>query len=106
MRMASLSDRFRLLTIGEDAQRDGFARSVVEGLTARPKRLACRYFYDARGSELFEEICRLPEYYLTRAERSILEAHAGEIASLFSEPVALVELGSGSAVKTRLLIEA
>src|SRR5262249_41149608 len=73
---------------------------------ARRKRLHCRYFYDAEGSRLFEEICALPEYYLTRTERRILRERAAEIARGFPGPVALVELGSGSAVKTRLLIEA
>ena len=54
---------------------------VREGLTAANKRLSCRYFYDAAGSALFEEICELPEYYLTRAEQEILDAHAGEIVA-------------------------
>ncbi len=81
------------------------AADVRAGLTAAPKRLSCRYFYDPVGSELFEEICRLPEYYLTRAEGAILEERAEEIADLFGGKVALVELGSGSAVKTRLLME-
>jgi L-histidine Nalpha-methyltransferase len=83
-----------------------FAREVEQGLTSAPKRLPCRYFYDEYGSRLFEEICALPEYYLTRTERQILQEHADEIAALFNEEMALVELGSGSAAKTRLLIEA
>jgi dimethylhistidine N-methyltransferase len=83
-----------------------FARDVTAGLTARPKRLPCRYFYDVEGSRLFEAICDLPEYYLTRAEREILLERAGAIAALFPDPISLVELGSGSSVKTRLLIEA
>ncbi|HWP35288.1 MAG TPA: L-histidine N(alpha)-methyltransferase [Thermodesulfobacteriota bacterium] len=83
-----------------------FARDVAAGLTRTPKRLPCRYFYDREGSLLFEEICRLPEYYLPRAEREILERRAPEIAALLPAGAALVELGSGSATKTRLLIEA
>jgi L-histidine N-alpha-methyltransferase len=83
-----------------------FGRDVVAGLTASPKRLDCRYFYDAEGSALFEAICELPEYYLTRAETAILRSHAGDIAACFPGDVTLVELGSGSAVKTRLLLEA
>jgi L-histidine N-alpha-methyltransferase len=75
-----------------------------EGLTADPKWLAPKWFYDARGSELFEEITRLPEYYPTRAEREILEARAGEIARLTGART-LVELGSGSSEKTRLLLD-
>ncbi len=78
---------------------------VRRGLTASPKVLAPKYFYDGRGSELFEEITRLPEYYPTRAERAILEARAGEIADL-TEARTLVELGSGSSEKTHLLLGA
>jgi L-histidine N-alpha-methyltransferase len=74
------------------------------GLTAEPKWLAPKWFYDARGSELFEEITRLPEYYPTRAEREILDARAGEIAELTGART-LVELGSGSSEKTRLLLD-
>jgi len=73
------------------------------GLTADPKWLAPKWFYDARGSELFEEITRLPEYYPTRAEREILQARSGEIAQLTGAHT-LVELGSGSSEKTRLLL--
>lgn len=83
-----------------------FGRDVAAGLTACPKRLACRYFYDAEGSVLFDAICQLPEYYLTRAETAILRSHAGDIAACFPGEVTLVELGSGSAVKTRLLLDA
>ncbi len=82
-----------------------FARDVHKGLTASPKQLPCCYFYDGEGALLFEEICAVPEYYLTRAEREILEARADELISRFSVPPMLVELGSGSAAKTRLLID-
>jgi L-histidine Nalpha-methyltransferase len=75
------------------------------GLTATPKWVSPKWFYDAVGSELFEEITRLPEYYPTRAEREILDAHAGSIASATGAR-ALVELGSGSSEKTRLLLSA
>ncbi len=78
---------------------------VRAGLTASPKTLPPKYFYDARGSELFDEITRLPEYYLTRAESSILAERAGEIASQ-SRCESLVELGSGTSAKTRLLLRA
>lgn len=83
-----------------------FAEDVREGLTSTPKRLSCRYFYDEEGSALFEEICELPEYYVTRAEHAILDESAAEIAALFPQEVGLVELGSGNAVKTRLLMQA
>jgi L-histidine Nalpha-methyltransferase len=78
---------------------------VRAGLTATPKSLPPKYFYDARGSELFEQITRLPEYYPTRAERSILTARAAEIADL-TKARSLVELGSGSSDKTHLLLRA
>jgi len=84
---------------------DALRADVRAGLTATPKTLPPKYFYDARGSELFDEITRLPEYYLTRAETAILERHAGEIADL-SECESLVELGSGTSAKTRLLLHA
>jgi L-histidine N-alpha-methyltransferase len=78
---------------------------VTTGLTANPKWLPPRWFYDARGSELFDEITRLPEYYPTRAERAILAERSAEIAHL-TGPKTLVELGSGSSDKTRLLLDA
>jgi L-histidine N-alpha-methyltransferase len=77
---------------------------VLHGLTASPKSLPPKWFYDDRGSELFEQITRLPEYYPTRAERSILVERAGEIAAT-SRADTLVELGAGSAEKTRLLLD-
>ena len=78
---------------------------VLAGLTATPKTLPPRWFYDERGSELFDRITRLVEYYPTRAERAILEARAGEIAATTRAEV-LVELGSGTSEKTRLLLAA
>ena len=84
---------------------DALRADVRAGLTARPRTLPSKYFYDARGSELFDEITRLPEYYLTRAETAILERHAADIAGL-SRCESLVELGSGTSAKTRLLLRA
>ncbi len=81
------------------------ATDVRAGLTSTPKTLPPKYFYDARGSELFDEITRLPEYYPTRTERSILERHVDDIARLTSAET-LVELGSGTSEKTRLLLRA
>ncbi|GLW68184.1 histidine N-alpha-methyltransferase [Kitasatospora phosalacinea] len=78
---------------------------VRDGLTGEPKRLPPKWFYDARGSELFEEITRLPEYYPTRAEREILTTRAADIATT-TRARTLVELGSGSSEKTRLLLDA
>jgi L-histidine Nalpha-methyltransferase len=106
MHSSPADGRFRRITAAAGAIPGDFAADVRAGLTASPKRLECRYFYDAEGSRLFEAICALPEYYLTRTERSILERHAGSIAAACARGAELVELGSGSAVKTRLLIEA
>jgi len=101
----SRAKRLELVSL-EEPLRESFEEDVLRGLTAAQKRLPCHWFYDEAGSQLFERICELPEYYLTRCERSILEQRAGEIACLFEDPTTLVELGSGSASKTRLLIEA
>ena len=83
-----------------------FARDVIAGLTARPKRLAPKYFYDETGSQLFEQITELPEYYPTRCELSILRERAPEIALLLQGETALIEFGSGSSRKVRILLEA
>lgn len=91
--------------LAPDALREALLRDARRGLTATPKWLPPKYFYDARGSELFEEITRLPEYYPTRAERALLEASVAEIAEAAGAD-ALVELGSGSSAKTRLLLDA
>ncbi len=80
-------------------------REAREGLTATPKRLRSRWIWDARGSALYERIMELPAYYLPRAERAILEARAGEIGAL-ARPRTVIELGSGSSVKTRVLLDA
>src|ERR1700754_521720 len=80
-----------------------FAHDVVAGLSARPKRLSPKYFYDETGARLFEEITRLPEYYPTRCELAILERHASEIAAFIPPDAALIEFGSGSTRKARML---
>ncbi|ATQ70136.1 MULTISPECIES: L-histidine N(alpha)-methyltransferase [Methylosinus] len=84
---------------------EGFAADVLDGLSRPSKRLSCRYFYDAEGSSLFDEITRLPDYYPTRAETAILEAHAAEILDGAGEETTLVEFGSGSCRKTEILLE-
>ena len=83
----------------------GLAEDVREGLSSPFKELPPKYFYDERGSQLFERITELPEYYPTRAERSILESVSGEIAAT-ARPTTLIELGSGAAAKTRVLLDA
>ncbi|MFB6612911.1 L-histidine N(alpha)-methyltransferase [Streptomyces sp. NPDC085524] len=92
-------------TLDEHAAETALRTDVLSGLTGTPKVLPPKWFYDARGSELFEEITRLPEYYPTRAEREILLERAREIAAETGART-LVELGSGSSEKTRHLIEA
>lgn len=92
-----LSERFALVD-------DEFTAAVLDGLSRPQKTLPCRFFYDARGSELFEEITALPEYYPTRTETAILQAHAGEMADGVSDSSVLVELGSGSSLKTEILL--
>lgn len=98
-----------LLTVDRHLTQDDLAAAlrhdVRVGLTARRKELPPKYFYDAAGSELFERITRLPEYYPTRRERAILAARAAEVAVLTGADT-LVELGSGSSAKTRLLLDA
>jgi dimethylhistidine N-methyltransferase len=87
------------------AQRE-FLRDVLNGLRGQRKELSCKYFYDKRGSELFERICQLDEYYLTRAELAIMHEFAGEMGAQIGGQVRLVEYGSGSSVKTRYLLDA
>lgn len=98
--------RIKIRRAGVEADRRAELRSDVRaGLTTHPRELPPKYFYDARGSRLFERITRLPEYYLTRTERQILERIAPEVVTVL-RPRALVEFGSGSAAKTRILLDA
>jgi len=85
---------------------DSLLDEVLRGLRAQPRRLECKLFYDLEGSRLFESICEQPEYYLTRCEVEILERQGAAIASVLGPGVTLVELGSGSSTKTRLLLNA
>ena len=85
---------------------ESFRDAVFAGLGREPKTLPCKFFYDARGSALFEGICEVPEYYLTRTEIGILEDYAGEIARHIGAHCRLIELGSGSSRKVRILLEA
>ncbi len=103
--MDQASSRFSFTNLADPAQASDDGDAVIKGLTQPQKTVPVQYFYDQRGSQLFERICELPEYYPTRTERLILEAHASDIAA-FTGPCELVELGSGSASKTRLLLNA
>ncbi len=93
---------FHDLAPGEYSFRD----AVLGGLSETPKSLPCKFFYDARGSALFEAICEVPEYYLTRTELGILETHAPMIAERIGPHCRLIELGSGASRKVRLLLNA
>jgi dimethylhistidine N-methyltransferase len=88
-----------------DEQTSSFARDAIEDLSQQPKRLSPKYFYDSTGSELFEAITRLPEYYPTRTELGILRDRAGDIAAIIPKGAALVEFGAGAATKVRLLLK-
>jgi dimethylhistidine N-methyltransferase len=88
------------------ADESQFGLDVLAGLTASPKRLAPKYFYDAAGSALFEKITELPEYYPTRREIGILKQHAADIAALIPKNSALIEFGSGASTKTRIVLSA
>jgi dimethylhistidine N-methyltransferase len=92
------TERFSIV---EAPIRDDFAEVVRDGLGRRPRRIPPRFFYDARGSELFERICALPEYYVTRTELAILRRHAHELAPTDT----VIEFGCGYGAKTRLLFE-
>lgn len=92
--------------MSRDPDTSEFLRDVIEGLGSRPKTLKPKWFYDAEGSRLFEAITRTREYYPTRAETALLKAIAPEMADLVPPGAALVEYGSGSATKTRILLDA
>src|SRR5689334_24515547 len=101
------TDRLFIRNLIQRDARASFAEDVRGGLSSDPKRLFPKYFYDALGSQLFDAICLLPEYYLTRAENEILTRHADEIVKeVDGHDISLLEMGSGSASKTRLIIEA
>jgi dimethylhistidine N-methyltransferase len=83
-----------------------FLSDVIAGLSSEPRTLPCKYFYDERGAALFQKICELPEYYVTRTEIDILDRHRTEIASQVGPNIELIGLGTGAGTKTRILIEA
>lgn len=99
--LGPLHDYYEFEHAGED-----FRAAVVDGLSQPQKRIPSKYFYDKRGSQLFEQITRLPEYYLTRTEVALLRSHAAEFAELIGPHASLVEFGSGSSTKVRILLDA
>jgi dimethylhistidine N-methyltransferase len=92
--------------LSSEAATSDFLADVVAGLSHTPRTLPCKYFYDARGAQLFQKICELPEYYITRTEIDILERHGAEIASELGPDIELIGLGTGAGTKTRILIQA
>lgn len=85
---------------------EDFQSAVIAGLAAKPKHLPCKFFYDERGSQLFDQICDLQEYYPTRTEIGILDERLGEIAEMIGRGAHLIELGSGASIKIRILLNA
>jgi L-histidine N-alpha-methyltransferase len=100
----AVSDRFELVEVPRTRGAPTFAQDVAAGLTAQPKRLSSKYLYDEVGSALFDAITVVPEYYPTRAETEILREWGWQMVRVLDSPIDFLELGSGSAVKTRLLI--
>jgi uncharacterized SAM-dependent methyltransferase len=81
-----------------------FLSEVITGLSSQPRTLPCKFFYDDRGAALFQKICELPEYYITRSELQILRLHGDTIASVLGEQIELIGLGTGAGTKTRILL--
>jgi dimethylhistidine N-methyltransferase len=94
-----------MLLVDREPTTDAFLQDVLAGLRKRPRHLPCKYFYNERGSHLFDQICELDEYYPTRTELAIMDRYAAEMADQIGPGVRLVEYGSGSSVKTRILLD-
>jgi dimethylhistidine N-methyltransferase len=101
--LADAQANIRVLDCAPDA--DDFLQEVLHGLRQPQKTLPCKFFYDERGSQLFDAICELPEYYPTRTELGIMQAHVAEMAKCLGRSCMLVEFGSGSGIKTRVLLD-
>src|SRR5258708_26967933 len=98
-----LGQQFRLTDL--EPELGSFREEVLQGLRKPQKELPSKFFYDERGSQLFEQICALDEYYLTRTELGIMRDHAGAMAEVLGQQCLLIEYGSGSSTKTRLLLD-
>jgi len=99
-----ISERLNIYTVKNGQKKKSFSEDVKQGLLDPVKGLHPKYFYDSKGSDLFEKICETPEYYVTRTEAAILKKYSNEIAKLNADKTVVVELGSGSSVKTRYII--
>jgi L-histidine Nalpha-methyltransferase len=95
----------QLAVLDAEPARSDFLSEVISGLSAAQRTLPCKFFYDERGAALFQRICELPEYYITRTELDILKRDSAEIASHFGARIALIGLGTGPGTKTRILLE-
>src|SRR3954466_9155807 len=87
------------------APTSSFRNYVLTGLSRQPKAIPCKYFYDERGSELFDRICELPEYYPTRTELAVMRQHVHDIANIVGPRASVIEFGAGSTLKIRLLLD-
>ncbi len=94
------------MSLSEDSGQEDEVAAILAGLNKQPKTVSAKYFYDERGSRLFDEICEQPEYYLTRTELGIMRAHLSEIAAAIGSRATLIEYGSGSSIKTKELLDA
>jgi L-histidine Nalpha-methyltransferase len=103
--MSSAAAAYTAVPVATRSALSEFELAFVAGLRRSPKELACKYFYDNEGSALFDEICALPEYYLTRTETALLRQHAGEMAALIGSGIDLVEFGAGSLQKVEILLD-
>jgi dimethylhistidine N-methyltransferase len=95
----------RSISAVDAAAKENFREEVLHDLSRSPRQLPCKFFYDERGSQLFQQICDLPEYYITRTEIEILELHGAEMATALGPQIELIGLGTGAGTKTRILLE-
>lgn len=105
MNTTTAGERTRSERHHDTERSEQFLRDVLQGLRQSPPTLPCKYFYDFRGSQLFEQICQLPEYYPTRTELRIMHQYADQMGAALGSAAMLIELGSGSSQKTRELLE-
>ncbi len=97
--------RIRVALLETAPGKPSFLMETIAGLSRSPRTLPCKFFYDERGAQLFQKICELPEYYITRTELQILRLHSAEMAAALGEKVELIGLGTGAGTKTRILLE-
>jgi len=95
----------KIIPAAQAAAKDNFRSEVLAGLAKSPRQLPCKFFYDEHGAKLFQQICELPEYYITRTEIEILRLHGAEMAKALGSQIELIGLGTGAGTKTRILLE-